>query len=279
MVRIAISREAYDAIYATLLLGSVAVELEANERGERLIWLALPLTPLPPPLGTSVFAFAEIGRLPEPPLNLRSDPMHRADSDRAGLAAGLELSSDSLQELRPPTLVDRLGQREQQVLFLVGKMQRRHGRGLRTGARHDGAATAATSRGRQQSCLDPRVLDSGQPGAGRCLVPEADANVTRAGTAAAGRGSPCLHKGKCRRRSTTQRVPGRPPMPTDEAPLPARQANAPYAADYERRLAAEIVAMLPEDREEAKRVLKLVGAILALPVGEPEGESRNRPAV
>jgi hypothetical protein len=39
MVRIAISREAYDAIYATLLLGSVAVELEANERGERLIWL------------------------------------------------------------------------------------------------------------------------------------------------------------------------------------------------------------------------------------------------
>jgi hypothetical protein len=36
MVRIAISREAYDAIYATLLLGSVAVELEANERGERL---------------------------------------------------------------------------------------------------------------------------------------------------------------------------------------------------------------------------------------------------
>jgi hypothetical protein len=39
MVRIAISREAYAAIYATLLLGSVAVEPEANERGERLIWL------------------------------------------------------------------------------------------------------------------------------------------------------------------------------------------------------------------------------------------------
>jgi hypothetical protein len=39
MVGIAITREAYDAIYATLLIGSVAVELEANERGERLIWI------------------------------------------------------------------------------------------------------------------------------------------------------------------------------------------------------------------------------------------------
>jgi hypothetical protein len=34
MIRIAITREAYDAIYATLLLGSVAVEPEANERGK-----------------------------------------------------------------------------------------------------------------------------------------------------------------------------------------------------------------------------------------------------
>jgi hypothetical protein len=39
VIRIAISREAYDAIYATLLLGSVAVEPEANAKGERLIWL------------------------------------------------------------------------------------------------------------------------------------------------------------------------------------------------------------------------------------------------
>jgi hypothetical protein len=33
MIRIAISREAYEAIYATLLLGSVAVEPEANRQG------------------------------------------------------------------------------------------------------------------------------------------------------------------------------------------------------------------------------------------------------
>jgi hypothetical protein len=36
-------------------------------------------------------------------------------------------------------------------------------------------------------------------------------------------------------------------MPTDEAELAElRQANEHYAADYERRLAAEIVAMLPD---------------------------------
>jgi hypothetical protein len=39
MIRIAISPAAFDAICATLPLGSVAVEAEANERGERLIWL------------------------------------------------------------------------------------------------------------------------------------------------------------------------------------------------------------------------------------------------
>ncbi len=39
MVRIAISVEAIHAIVATLPLGSVAVEAEANERGERYIWL------------------------------------------------------------------------------------------------------------------------------------------------------------------------------------------------------------------------------------------------
>jgi hypothetical protein len=58
-------------------------------------------------------------------------------------------------------------------------------------------------------------------------------------------------------------------IPTDEAALAElRQANAHHAADYERRLAAEIVAMLPEARDEAVLVLALVDAILNLPVGE-----------
>ncbi len=39
MVRISISQAAFDAIAATLPLGSVGYETEANERGERLIWL------------------------------------------------------------------------------------------------------------------------------------------------------------------------------------------------------------------------------------------------
>jgi hypothetical protein len=39
MVAIASSVEAFVAIAATLRLGSVAYEAEANERGERLIWL------------------------------------------------------------------------------------------------------------------------------------------------------------------------------------------------------------------------------------------------
>ena len=39
MIRIAITQAAYDAICATLPVGSVAVEAEANERSERLIWL------------------------------------------------------------------------------------------------------------------------------------------------------------------------------------------------------------------------------------------------
>jgi hypothetical protein len=39
MIRIAISVAAYDAICATLPFGSVAVEAEPNERGERVIWL------------------------------------------------------------------------------------------------------------------------------------------------------------------------------------------------------------------------------------------------
>jgi len=39
MIRIAISRAAFDAIVSTMPLGSVAYEREANAEGERLIWL------------------------------------------------------------------------------------------------------------------------------------------------------------------------------------------------------------------------------------------------
>jgi hypothetical protein len=39
MIGIAISVAAYDAICATLPLGSVAVEAEPNERGVRTVWL------------------------------------------------------------------------------------------------------------------------------------------------------------------------------------------------------------------------------------------------
>jgi hypothetical protein len=58
-------------------------------------------------------------------------------------------------------------------------------------------------------------------------------------------------------------------MPIDEAALAElRQANRHFAADYERRLAKEIAAMLPEDRDEALRVLRLVEAVLNLPIAE-----------
>jgi hypothetical protein len=39
MIRIAISEAAFEAIAKTILLGSVAVEPEVNERGEKLVWL------------------------------------------------------------------------------------------------------------------------------------------------------------------------------------------------------------------------------------------------
>jgi hypothetical protein len=39
MVRISISTEAFEAIAATLALGSVGFEREASEKGERLIWV------------------------------------------------------------------------------------------------------------------------------------------------------------------------------------------------------------------------------------------------
>jgi hypothetical protein len=58
-------------------------------------------------------------------------------------------------------------------------------------------------------------------------------------------------------------------MATDEAALAElRETNALHALTYERRLAEEIAAMLPEDRDEALRVLAYIDAILNLPVGE-----------
>jgi hypothetical protein len=39
MIRIAITQAAFDAICATLPLGSVGYENQIDERGERLIWL------------------------------------------------------------------------------------------------------------------------------------------------------------------------------------------------------------------------------------------------
>jgi hypothetical protein len=41
--------------------------------------------------------------------------MHRTDSDRAGLAAGLELGPDGGEKVRTQALIDRLGQAEKQV--------------------------------------------------------------------------------------------------------------------------------------------------------------------
>jgi hypothetical protein len=40
MIRLAISQAAFDAIVATLPLGTVSFENKTNERGERLVWLA-----------------------------------------------------------------------------------------------------------------------------------------------------------------------------------------------------------------------------------------------
>ena len=68
-------------------------------------------------------------------------------------------------------------------------------------------------------------------------------------------------------------------MPTASAELVSlRQANAAYHDDYPRRLAAEIVAMLP-DREEAKRVLAIADAImnLELPGRSGKGRDHSRP--
>jgi hypothetical protein len=61
LARTAITQAAYDAICATLPLGSVAVEPELNERGERLMWLEDAMVdPLFPPSAT-VFCSARRG--------------------------------------------------------------------------------------------------------------------------------------------------------------------------------------------------------------------------
>ena len=39
MIRIAISEAAFEAIAATMMLGSVGYEREPNAKGERMIWL------------------------------------------------------------------------------------------------------------------------------------------------------------------------------------------------------------------------------------------------
>jgi hypothetical protein len=39
LIKIAITQQAFDAIVATMQLGSVGFENATNERGERLIWL------------------------------------------------------------------------------------------------------------------------------------------------------------------------------------------------------------------------------------------------
>ena len=44
----------------------------------------------------------------------------------------------------------------------------------------------------------------------------------------------------------------------------AGQESAHYATDFNRRLAAELVAMLPDDRDEARRVLAIIDHILSL---------------
>jgi hypothetical protein len=61
MVRIAITQAAYDAIRAALPLGSVGCENEANEKGERLIWLEAAMVDLLFPPSATVLCSARRG--------------------------------------------------------------------------------------------------------------------------------------------------------------------------------------------------------------------------
>lgn len=66
-------------------------------------------------------------------------------------------------------------------------------------------------------------------------------------------------------------------MPVDEAMVAeVRQANEPYLASYEQRLAEEIVAMLPEAPDDARRVLAFVDAMLAVKLPPRPSEPRPR---
>jgi hypothetical protein len=59
-------------------------------------------------------------------------------------------------------------------------------------------------------------------------------------------------------------------MPTGEVALAGlRQASARHADGYHQRLAADLVAMLPHDRDEARRILAYVEAILNLELPPP----------
>ena len=67
--------------------------------------------------------------------------------------------------------------------------------------------------------------------------------------------------------------------PMDEAMLAeARQANAAFLASYERRLAAEIVEMLPAAPDDARRVLAVVDAMLNVRLPGKQPPSEPRPA-
>jgi hypothetical protein len=61
MIRIAISQAAFEAIVATLPLGSVGFENEVNERRDRLIWLEAPMVDLLFPHSATVLCSARRG--------------------------------------------------------------------------------------------------------------------------------------------------------------------------------------------------------------------------
>jgi hypothetical protein len=61
MIKIAITIEAFEAIARTLPLGSVGYENEANEKGERLIWLEAAMVDLLFPPSATVLCSARRG--------------------------------------------------------------------------------------------------------------------------------------------------------------------------------------------------------------------------
>ena len=61
MIRMAIIVEAFEALARTLPLGRVGFENEANERGERLIWLEAAMVDLLFPPSATVLCSARRG--------------------------------------------------------------------------------------------------------------------------------------------------------------------------------------------------------------------------